>query len=77
MIYLRVNFGYLVITRGKKHSFLGMNIEITKEKKIQIALKEHLEEVLETFGEEISSRLSLLAQHNIFTMNDESETLYE
>ena len=54
-----------------------MNIEITKEKKIQIALKEHLEEVLETFGEEISSRLSLLAQHNIFTMNDESETLYE
>ena len=34
--YLKVHFGIIVITRGKKHSFLGMNIEITKEKKIQI-----------------------------------------
>ena len=34
--YLKVHFGFIVITRGKKHSFLGMNIEITKEKKIQI-----------------------------------------
>ena len=26
----KVYFGDLVITRGKKHSFLSMNIEITK-----------------------------------------------
>ena len=36
---LKLNFGDLVITRGKKHSFLGMNIETTKEKKIEIDMK--------------------------------------
>ena len=37
--YLKVNFGYLVTTRVKKHPRLGMNKEITKEKKIEIDIK--------------------------------------
>ena len=47
---LKVHQGYLVITRVNKHSCMGMDIEITKEKKIKIYMKEHLEEVIEKFG---------------------------
>ena len=39
-------FGVLSITRGNKHDFLGMNIEI-KDKKVYIDMEQQLEEVLE------------------------------
>ena len=48
---LKVHFGDIVITRGKKHSFLGMHIEIIKERKIDIDTEEIFEEVIEKFGE--------------------------
>ena len=38
-------------------------------------MKEKLEEFIETFGEEISGRLSSPAQHNTFTVNEEYEKL--
>ena len=39
---LKLHFRDLVITRGKKHSFLGMNIVITNEKKIEIDMEKNL-----------------------------------
>ena len=75
IIDLKVHFGCLVITRGEKHSFLGMNIE--KGGEIDIDKTEHLEEVIEDCGEEISRRLSPPAQHHIFTVNDKAEKLDE
>ena len=36
---LKVYFRDILITRGNKHSFLGMEIEITKENKIDIDMK--------------------------------------
>ena len=40
-------------------------------------MKEHLEEVIENFGEEISGRLSLPEQHHIFTVINKAEKLDE
>ena len=40
-------------------------------------MKEHLEKVIEKFGVEISERVSLSSQHNLFTFNDEDEKLDE
>ena len=39
---MKKKFGELVMTRLKKHKFLGMNINITKEKKVEIEVKEQL-----------------------------------
>ena len=33
---LKNHFGELVVTREKKHTFLGMNINITELKKVEI-----------------------------------------
>ena len=47
---LRNHFGQLVVTRRKKNIFLGMNINITEDKKVEIYTKEQLLEAIEAFG---------------------------
>ena len=42
-----------MITRGDKNVFLGMRFKI-KHKKIEIRLKEQLEECVKAFGEDLS-----------------------
>ena len=37
--YLKEQSRELVVTRGKKHTFLGMNINITEDKKVDIDMK--------------------------------------
>ena len=39
--------------RGKKHTFLGMNLRITEDKKIEIEMEDQLMEAIELFGEEL------------------------
>ena len=33
------HFGDLVVTRGKNHTFLGMHLNITADKKVEIEMK--------------------------------------
>ena len=53
MLKIIKNFGEIAITRGKKHTFLGMNIRIKEEKKIEIEMKEQLMETIEALGKEL------------------------
>ena len=48
--YLKNHFGELVVTRGNKHAFLGMNINIIEDKNVEIDMKEKLLEEIEAFG---------------------------
>ena len=43
---LTKHFGELSITRGKEHTFLGMNIKIRDDKKIEINMIEQLKEAI-------------------------------
>ena len=63
------HFGVLLVTRGKKHTFLGMNINITEEKKVEIEMKEQLLESIDSFGEEIGERVTTPASSHLFTVN--------
>ena len=47
---LKNNFGELVVTRGKKHTFLDMNINITEDKTFKIDMKVQFLEAIEAFG---------------------------
>ena len=42
--------GDLVVSRGKKHSFLGMEIELVKGGKINIGMQSYIKEAIKTFG---------------------------
>ena len=56
---MKLHFGELTVTRGKKHRFLGMNIEINKNKNIEIEMKDQLLETTHMFeqadGSEVNS----------------------
>ena len=50
------HFGELVVTIGKKHTFLGMNINTIEDKKVDIYIKEQLLEAIEEFGENVDEK---------------------
>ena len=47
---IKTHFGEIKITRGKKHTFLGMNIQITEDTKIEIEMEDQLMKAIELFG---------------------------
>ena len=47
---MKVHFGELTTSRGKKHRFLGMNITINDDKTIEVEMKEQLESVIDMFN---------------------------
>ena len=55
---MKKHFGDLTVTRGKKHRFLGMNIEINKDRNIEIEMKEQLLEAIDIFEESEGSKVT-------------------
>ena len=47
------HFGELVVSCRKKHTFLGMEIELVKNGKINIGMQIYMKEAIETFGEDV------------------------
>ena len=46
-------FGELKVTWGKIHKFLGININIRDDKKIELDMVDHLVDAIKKFGESI------------------------
>ena len=55
---MKSHFGELTVKRGKKHRFLGMNIEINKDRNIEIEMKEQLLEAISMFEQVNDSKVS-------------------
>ena len=72
---IKTHFGEIKITRGKKHTFLGMNIQITEDKKIEIKREDQLMEAIKFFGEELEGKVTSPAQHHLFQVNEDSKIL--
>ena len=72
---IKTHFGEIQITRGKKHTFLGMNIQITEDKKIEIEMEDKLVEAIELFGEELEGKVTSPAQHHLFQVNENADPL--
>lgn len=74
---IKSHFGDLTISRGKKHTFLGMNITLRKDKKIQIEMKDQLKETIAAFKEDITTSCVTPAALHLFDVNDKSPKLDE
>ena len=46
-------FGDFVVSRGRKHTFIGMEIELAKDRKLNIITKSYIKESIETFREDV------------------------
>ena len=70
-------FGKLARSKGKKHTFLGMDIEFIGNGKLTIATPQHIEEAIEKFGEDLSTDAVNPAKSKLFTVTTDSMPLSE
>ena len=64
-------FGELSISRGNKHDFLGMDVEI-KNKKVYITMKKQIEEAISWYDDHIGGSATTPATKVLFNVNDDS-----
>ena len=74
---IKLDYGDLVISRGKEHKFLGMNIKFNENNTVQIGQKEYIAESIELFDEDVSQNVSTPATKNLFVVNPDAEPLDE
>ena len=72
---IKTHFGDIKITRGKKYTFLGMNLQIAEDKKIEIEMEDQLMEAIDTFVEELEGEVTSPAQHHLFQVNEDADPL--
>ena len=65
----------MTVTRGKKHTFLGMDLYFTKDNMVEITMKTHLTESIEAFGETIEIGATTPAKGDLFLVDKESKPL--
>ena len=73
----KYHFVYLVITRGKKHRFLVININIRQDKKIEIEIKGKSKQKVEAFQQDIGATLTSTGDRHIITVDKCFEQLSE
>jgi hypothetical protein len=65
---IKEHFGDLVVSRGKQHTFLGMNIKFNSNGSLEIEMRKYIEEAIELFGEDVSGRVSSAATKKLFVL---------
>jgi len=72
---IKGHFGEIKVTRGKKHNFLGMNVRMREDGKLELDMEELLKEILEDFGEVLSGSVTSPAQRHLFEVNENVKSL--
>jgi len=67
-------FGTMNITRGAKHTYLGVDFTI-RDGKVELIMPEYIQECINSFGEAINVNAATPANKNLFEVNDESKLL--
>ena len=71
------HFGELVVSRGNKYTFLGMEIELVKDGKIKIDMKSYIKEGIEKFGEDLSRGVTSPATSRLLYLTEDTEMFLE
>ena len=66
------HFGNLTVSRGKKHKFLGMDVEFSADGKLSLFMKDCIEESIGFFGEELSANVSSPAKNGLQNIYESS-----
>ena len=74
---LEKKFGKFTITKGKKHTFLGMNMEFHDDGRVSVEMKNQIMEALDMIGEDVDLRVTSPAPKHLFEVDDNCEKLSE
>ena len=70
-------FGEMMVIRGKKHVFLGMNIDFHEDGTATIKMKEYIKEAINNIGQDITQSATNPAKRNLFEIDENSGDLTE
>ena len=74
---LEQHFGKLKVSSGTSFDFLGMDVTIRKDRKVEISMKKQIEEAIDWFGETISNKPVTPANKNLLSVNNDATPLNE
>ena len=74
---LEEKYGVMAKTRGSKHDFLGMSIELTDDRTVKISMRRYLEEAISESGLDIKRESSTPATRRLFDVDEDSVELEE
>jgi len=69
------HFGELVISRGAKHDFLGINIKLRKYGLVEVEQHKQIEEVLARFGPFETHKFNSSCTNHLWNVNENAEKL--
>jgi hypothetical protein len=72
---IETRFGKMTVTQGKKHVFLGMDIEYRENGTATIKMKEYIKESIVEFGEPIVRTAATPARKGLFDIDEDSGEL--
>ena len=74
---LESRFGKMTITKGNKHTFVGMDIEYNDDGTVSISMNDYIEECIEVFGKSFNGGATSPAKRNLFEIDEHSKKLSE
>ena len=74
---INAKFGGLKVTRGREHTYLGMEIKYNENKTVTIGMDEYVREVIDSFSKvsPVTSSAATPAKKNLFDVDDSSPLL--
>jgi hypothetical protein len=65
----------MIVCRGKKHTFIGMDIEFLDDGRLKILMKDYISEAIEDFNEDVTRKAASPAAKGLFEVNSQSKRL--
>ena len=72
LAWLEKLFGKLVTRRGKKHTYLGMNLDFTESGSVKFSMIDYLKELIVNFPVEIEGSIGTPVGTNLLEINEEN-----
>ena len=72
---LESKYGEMSITRGKKHTYVGINFEFKANGTVDVEMEDYMKECIEEFPEEITKASTSPATQFLFDVNDDCDPL--
>jgi hypothetical protein len=75
--YGNSDIGHVVVTRGKKHDYLAMNLDYSEKNKLKIDMRYYTDNIIEAFPYELKAQTVAPWNDKLFKVNDSVKKLDE
>lgn len=72
---IKDSFEEISITRGRFHTYIGMDLEYVGDDSVKISAEEYTRESIRDFGEDVSNSAITPAENNLFDIKDDGNLL--